>query len=217
MPKSKTDNTPKEEKTRKDKSGHKRKSTRSHKKHGSSSRKSRQGELDGAIELYCAVYTPRSGNHYHWAFVMYHSELGWCLYEVVQQVDDGPFTAVFRQTDPRSSSRCLPLIHLGSMHADYARQLPAAINGITVPGEAAMWNCQDYVLEIWDAVLGIGAIDEVIWGAGRDNMIPYYGPIQDNDNNEDEGEDEDEEGSDDGEGQTRQYQSAEFVYDSDSD
>ncbi|KAM3547531.1 hypothetical protein ARSEF4850_009969 [Beauveria asiatica] len=78
-----------------------------------------------------------------------------------------------------------------------------------------MWNCQDYVLEIWDTVLGIGAIDEVIRDAGRDNMIPYYGAIQGNDEGEDE--DQDKKGSDDDDGQTRQYPSAEFVYDSDSD
>ncbi|OBS16508.1 hypothetical protein FPOA_12832 [Fusarium poae] len=200
-----------DEKSRSKKHGSKSSKSRQHShRHGSTSQ-SHQSETGGAFELYCAIYQPRSGNYYHWAFAMYRPDLGWGVFEVVQDEEDGPFRAVYRQTDPRSSLRCLPLIPLGYIHPDHAQGLAGHINGIQVPGESALWNCQDYVLEIWDLVLEVGAIDEYTRDGGRIALMPYYGPIQEADDGENG------EGSEDENDQPRQYQSAEYVYDSGSD
>ncbi|KPM45598.1 hypothetical protein AK830_g981 [Neonectria ditissima] len=103
--------------------------------------------------------------------------------------------------------------HRKGEHKSRHKKSKTMINQIPVPGEAALWNYQDYVLEIWDAVLGMGAIGEITWQAGRDDLMLYYGPVQ---NDQDENVEEEEERADEV-GQARQYQSAEFVYDSGSD
>ncbi|CAI6050632.1 unnamed protein product [Clonostachys chloroleuca] len=217
MPKHKTSKSskPKGEESSKRKSSKHNDDSKRHKhhKHSKSSKTEDQVERE-PLSLYCAVYTPRSGNYYHWAFAIYHPEFnpGWIIFEVTQQVDDGPFTAVVRETDPRASRRCLqPLTNLGQIHFDWVRPLHSAISDLPVPGEGASWNCQDYVMDIWDTVLSLGAIDEYEWTQGRNGMMTYYGPIQDDE------EDYEEEDLEEEDQEERQPLSAEFISDSGSD
>lgn len=82
-------------------------------------------------------------------------------------------------------------------------------------GEALSWNCQDYVMEIWDMLQASGMISEETWQVGRERMLPYYGPDfggggygEDYDPDNDY-EDNYEEGD-------QRVLSQEFVYDSDA-
>lgn len=128
------------------------------------------------IEIYGAVYTPAFGNYYDWALAMYNpSTNAWLVFQVTQEPDGGPFVPQITQRDPRSAPRCItPLMSLGYVEEAWMVQLEQLIYGIQVPGEAASWNCQDYVLEIWEAMMECGMISSDTWQAGRDSMMPYY-------------------------------------------
>lgn len=159
----------------------KEKSTKKSSKEKSSKEKSKKGSRDDEqtyIELYCAIYTPEFGNYYHWAFATHNQQTRqWYIFEVVQDEQDGPFSPEQHQTDPRNSRRChRPLTPLGFMDPGWWDTLIQQIGTIQVPGEAASWNCQDYVMEIWDIMRFDGMIDDNTWYGGRENMLPYFGP-----------------------------------------
>ncbi|RDA91391.1 hypothetical protein CP533_6915 [Ophiocordyceps camponoti-saundersi (nom. inval.)] len=174
------------------------------------------------VDLYCAIYMPVFGNYYHWAFAMNHRQTRrWHLFHVIQEEEGGPFTRNERQVDPSSSSSCLqPLNHLGQMRIECWGWLIEAVPAIVVPGVAEPWNCQDYVIEIWELLLEYGVIDEAAWNHGYQAMLPYYGQDfgdqgeNDYDEYEDEEDGEDGEDGDDGEGGERILSEA-LVYDSD--
>src|SRR4051812_49191619 len=72
------------------------------------------------LQLYCAMYTPRTGNYYHWAFAVYDNPTEtWRVFEVVQDEDDNFHPHTLRR-NPLTSERCLrPLTWLGVMHAGW--------------------------------------------------------------------------------------------------
>ncbi|KJZ69839.1 hypothetical protein HIM_10767 [Hirsutella minnesotensis 3608] len=166
-----------------------------------------------AVDLYCAIYVPAFGNYYHWAFAMNHRQTRrWHLFQVIQEEQGGPFIRNQRQVDPSSSASCLqPLNYLGQMRVNCWDWLIQAVPAIAVPGEAESWNCQDYVMEIWELLLENGVIDEAAWNHGYQAMLPYYGQDFGDQGGHDYDEHEDE---DDGEGGGRILSEA-FVYDSD--
>ncbi len=102
------------------------------------------------------------------------------------------------------------------------------IDRIPVPGEGLSWNCQDYVIEIWEMMYNNDMINQEIYDGGRVNMMPYYGPDfgGERDSNGDEVEDDGDDDDDrqDGDGEDYEYRddgheggqalSAEFVIDS---
>ncbi|KAG6056233.1 hypothetical protein E4U32_005832 [Claviceps aff. humidiphila group G2b] len=158
------------------------------------------------------MYQPQSseGNFYHWAFAMKQAVKSgkhrWQIFQVVQEKPDKPYKRDMLQVDPTSSTTCLkPLTLLGQMTADYWDWLIEAVQEIPVPGETNSWNCQDYVLEIWELLLD-----------GYDRMLICYGQDfgggQETDGTE---ESEEEEAVEENDGE-RKVLSEEFVYDSDS-
>ncbi|KXH55419.1 hypothetical protein CNYM01_14296 [Colletotrichum nymphaeae SA-01] len=163
--------------------------------------------------LHCAIYTPHFGNYYHWAFATHdQSTRQWNVFEVVQDEEDGPFRAQCLQTNPANSRRCItPIINLCIIHSGWLETLFSQIPEIPVPGEGLSWNCQDYVIDIWDTAFACGAIDEGTWYAGKQEMLRYYG--QDFGQDGEGGEDEEHEGDEGEEGQGGPL-SEEFVFDS---
>jgi len=104
-------------------SSHKTKVTKEKSK-GKSSKKSdkksdkKAQERSGAnLQLYCAIYTPHFGNFYHWAFAVFDpASEQWHVFEVVQDVGNGPFRPEHRPVNPQNSIRCRrPLTLLGHM------------------------------------------------------------------------------------------------------
>ncbi len=49
------------------------------------------------------------------------------------------------------------------------------IGMIQVPGEGDSWNCQDYVMDIWDVMRCFGMIDNDTWEVGKVRMMPDFG------------------------------------------
>lgn len=98
------------------------------------------------------------------------------VFEVVQEVTDGPFTQMQHDNDPKRSARCGPLEYLGRIDVRHMEGLVEITEAIQVPGESLHWNCQDYVLEIWDAMLYQGLIDVATHEQGRASMLAYYSP-----------------------------------------
>ncbi|RKU46413.1 hypothetical protein DL546_005731 [Coniochaeta pulveracea] len=90
------------------------------------------------FDLYCAIYVPRAGNYYHWAFVVNDQtiQMPWHIFQVTQDEHDN-YHPSYLQVDPMASDRCmLPLPHLGKMHPAWFETLAARIGAIQVPGEA---------------------------------------------------------------------------------
>ncbi|KAG7123534.1 hypothetical protein HYQ46_009814 [Verticillium longisporum] len=185
-------------------------STKKHKKKDEKKDKKKAKHQEPLVDLYCAIYTPHFGNYYHWAFATHNQATSqWHLFQVVQDEQDGPFRPEGRQTNPTNSERChQPLTFLGQMHPGWWDTLVQQIGMIQVPGEGLGWNCQDYVMDIWDALQAGQMIDELTWYEGREEMLPYYG--------QDFGGDADEESEEyeEQEEQEGQVMSQEFVYDS---
>jgi hypothetical protein len=184
------------------------------------SKKQSTREHQQTLNLWCAIYTPHFGNYYHWAFAVSDQANGdWHIFEVVQEEQDGPFTPVHRQANPANSARChQPLTFLGQVPTGQWATLFESIRTQGI-GEALDWNCQDYVLEIWDSLQISGVIDHASWEWGRSQMLPFYGQDfgnqgDDEDDDEDDGEDDD--GDEDEQGE-RQILSEEFIDNSSSD
>ncbi|KAH8157313.1 hypothetical protein CIB48_g10930 [Xylaria polymorpha] len=191
------------------------------KKHSSQeNRKSKKDSSDQYVDLYCAIYIPQFGNYYHWAFATHNPAGGqWSLFQAVQDFLDGPFQPERLEIDPRDSSRCLPLVYLGQMNAGWGPSFIDAVGRIAVPGDALSWNCQDYVMDIWEMMWNMGMIDEGTWSTGKMSMMPYYGQ----DYGGGEGQDQEELGceGDDNEGIEHNANeenplSEEYVFDSES-
>ncbi|KAF5020566.1 hypothetical protein F66182_7398 [Fusarium sp. NRRL 66182] len=208
--KSKSHKDSKEIRSRKSKSRSKTSTSKSEKRSG-------RRDNRALVDVYCAIYNPHLGNYYHWALAINHQTTrGWLLFEVIQDVHDGPFEAVMRETNPASSASChQPLLLIGQIDAEWTNTLVTAIGEIQVPGEGLSWNCQDYVLEIWRVMLNYGMITHHTWQDGHNAMLPYYG--QDfGEQNQDQEDERDEEYEDSSEEHDGEFPSAEFVYDSDS-
>lgn len=130
----------------------------------------------GQMDLRIAIYRPAEGNYYHWAFVAYVIETQqFHLFEVTSQ-DGQPFQYTYRQTDPESSIRHEGSIPLAAVSQDWLRTVANTAQGIPVPGEGTEWNCQDYVMELWEALYqgGVVGLDE--YENGRSYVMPFYGP-----------------------------------------
>ncbi|KYK56075.1 hypothetical protein DCS_08041 [Drechmeria coniospora] len=160
------------------------------------------------LELFCAVYAQVHDSLYHWAFAIYtqgSSSRGWHIYEVVQErrVCGGrEYRAVHRQANPNRSTSCLkPLVPLGLVHKSKWAAITEKIESvpIAVP-RRRRWNCQSYVLDIWNRLLMCRIVDGEAWQRGRDMMLPYHGQARLCGYSEKEGE--------------RRFTSNEFVYDS---
>lgn len=176
----------------------------------SSGSKSKSSETT-VLQLYCALYVPQFGNYYHWAFAINdETAQTWRVFEVVQDENDN-FRPNSLRGNPLRSDRCLqPLTWLGAIYANWLDVLESRIRDIRVPGEALSWNCQDYVMEIWDIVGEHEMVDRQTYEHGRQNMMPYYG--QDYGGQEEELEEMEELE----EADAPRVLSEEFIYDSDS-
>lgn len=177
-------------------------------------------EQEVYYDVFCAIYNPLdgAGNYYHWALAL--NERGtsnWSIFQVVQAVADGPYTVDYREANPMNSRRCLqPLTYLTTIQGGWWGTLANLVNQIQVPGEAASWNCQDYVIDIWGGMYNEGIITQDTYNSGMEAMTPYYGPDFGGEPDVEEEEEavyDDEEYEE--EGQGIQPRSEEFVYDSD--
>lgn len=100
------------------------------------------------------------------------------------------------------------------MHVDNWDWLIEAVRELPVRGEAASWNCQDYVLGIWEMLLEAGVIEHDVWSNGYDLMLPYFG--QDFGGQGGHEEYEEQEGEEEEGNGGKRFKSQEFVYDSDA-
>jgi hypothetical protein len=53
------------------------------------------------------------------------------------------------------------------MHRGWWDALLQQVNSMPVPGEGLYWNCQDYVIEIWDGFLAMRAISQKTYNKGK--------------------------------------------------
>lgn len=157
----------------------------------------RHSDIGQHISLYCAIYRPQFGNYYHWAFAAHlvatdsssssspDSDSGpeeWHVYEVVQAIEDGAFEPTHQARVDSASLQGFraPLIPLGEILTSGCEEgrwekVQAVVLGQTI-GEPPGWNCQDYVLGIWEELRDRGVIGEEVWSGGKMRMLPFFGP-----------------------------------------
>lgn len=159
------------------------------------------------LKIYAAIYEPSMGNYYHWAFALNNPVAEqWHLFQVIQDEEGGPFRPEYLHIDPETIERCLlPLIPLGEMDQGWLQTLINGITQISVPGLAAEWNCQDYVMEIWGIARQHNMVSGDVYETSYRRLFGIYG--QDFGGREEQVAEEEED--------ERRIKSEEFVYDSD--
>jgi hypothetical protein len=43
--------------------------------------------------------------------------------------------------------------------------------------QSSSWNCQDYILEIWQKLKDQGMVSEEIWKSGKQKSMKFYGHV----------------------------------------
>ncbi|KAI0390879.1 hypothetical protein F5Y17DRAFT_38026 [Xylariaceae sp. FL0594] len=169
-------------------------------------------------DIYCAIARPHFGNYYHWALALHDTANDkWETFHVVQATEDGPFERKKMEEDPRKAMDCVFFLRLGQIAARRCACLSRSITGIPVPGEGALWNGQDYVMDIWEMARDSRMVNEETWYEGKRAVLPYYGPDyggQMNDSGSQDEEREKEEEHGDASGNKTFPLSEEYVYDS---
>lgn len=150
-------------------------------RHKSSKARSSKGkpakQTDPEIDVSVAVYWPRWGNYYHWAFVLQNSYTAeWDVYEAAQDEEDGPYYPNHLSVNPTNSRRCLlPLVPLVSLDLIHKPTIDGIISEMRVPGQAAAWNCQDYVMDIWEVMYMFEMVSLEEYEYARERLMQFYG------------------------------------------
>ncbi|KAK5632415.1 hypothetical protein RRF57_008129 [Xylaria bambusicola] len=95
-------------------------------------------------------------------------------------------------------------------------RLCTEIEPIPVPGESVYWNCQDYVMDIWEMMMAKGMIYEDVYVSGKAAVMPYFGQDYGGKQGYDEEHDKNDNQDDGGQGSSRYLLLAEFIIDSES-
>lgn len=197
----------------------------------------------GVLELAVVIYRPREDNFHHWGFHVYsRNTQGHRIFQAEGPVNQ--LTAQIRCANPNSSARLLKGILLGGVYDTQFTRLAALIQGVEMQNDVSLWDCQEYVIDIMDAlqeggVLGSRAKYDAIKRAIKDMRgivdLTYHAVVSydydrlvddadeeeddddDDDNNEDEDENEDGHDNNGRAPKRRKYQSKEPVEDSDDE
>jgi len=136
-----------------------------------------------SVCLYLAVYNQNFGNMYHWALaaqVASGQDVGWHIFEVIQQKtgENRPaFIPTYHRASPTQAVNCLrPLQKLITVDARQWGLVREQIRLVRVAGKGTSWNCQEYVLDIWEQLFHSRVINYTAWSVGKDLMMDRYGP-----------------------------------------
>jgi hypothetical protein len=107
-------------------------------------------------KLYIAIYKPRYGNYKHWALFLESTES--LVFEVVGE--HGTFQKNTIIGSPSSSTRHEKNILVADINEQDVPELKKVVSKVNVDNETMEWNCQDYVLEVLEALKEECIIDE---------------------------------------------------------
>ena len=119
---------------------------------------------DGCIDIYIAVYKPSQGVYYHWVLALRISSSSksgaWQLFEAIRKTSTS-FAIMRRMVDPSRSHHCHGLHHVVSLRNVCLSDVLELVKAVKVPHHDAQWNCQDYVVDICDALVQNGFVNEL--------------------------------------------------------
>lgn len=130
-------------------------------------------------ELYVAIWKPLyGGNYQHWALYIDDAE-GPLIIEVVgEHPNFEPSTSRFRAEDFPDRS-LLTKQYLGVISKDDIPSICEIVSTVSVDNETVQWDCQDYVLEMLDALEEEYILDrdEEEYRDARETLDEKRGPI----------------------------------------
>lgn len=123
-------------------------------------------------DLYVVMYRPTSGNYEHWALYLDNNGEH-TTYEVT---DEHPnFKKNQTETRPQNSNRYLRSYKVGTINADDISAFRDEVTKAKVDNETVHWNCQDYVMEIVDALVMECIIDEDDYLGVKPKILRHFG------------------------------------------
>jgi len=138
------------------------------------------------VSLYLAVYKQAFGKLYHWALAArfgHGPNSAWHIFEVIQDVDSNGgggcrYVPVHHRADPTHAVNCLrPLRKLAVIPMSRWECVVGTVQRARVPGRGAAWNCQDYVLDIWEGLFHAQVITYAKWSESKEVIMEIYGPV----------------------------------------
>ncbi|KAG4430263.1 hypothetical protein IFR05_014259 [Cadophora sp. M221] len=160
------------------KSGHKSSGKSGQSSKGSSKGSKHHPKPQQQLHLYIAVYTPSSGHYYHWAITIFDEATGeWHTYEVIRSYESGPFATHYLEADPRSSTRCQPLVYLAGRPSTSLDTIIGIITGVLVQADPR-WDCQSYVVDIMNALERENLVTEEEHQAAWGQVTGFYGYME---------------------------------------
>lgn len=109
-------------------------------------------------ELYVVFYRPQFGNYQHWALYLQTDNGDHIIFQVVGS--HGTFQAEAIRKNPTASRGYLSQTLLTTINSEELSVMQQVIQNVYVDNETIEWDCQDYVLEILDALEVECIVDE---------------------------------------------------------
>lgn len=109
------------------------------------------------VDLHVVIYRPREGNYFHWAFHTYNTKSDEHQVFQVEGLENELERTVLT-FNPESFMRVVRQILVGHMREIDLKQAAQAIEEVEIQNEVATWDCQDYVIDIMDALDDIGLL-----------------------------------------------------------
>ncbi|TKA66905.1 hypothetical protein B0A55_11661, partial [Friedmanniomyces simplex] len=129
----------------------------------------------GMPKIYIAVYTPRQGNHYHWAIYVKCKPPR--IIEITGSHPEFKFNTV--ETKPENTTPHKESIEIGDINDSDMPEFYSIMRRVEIDNDTVDWNCQDYVLEALDELTEECVLDEddETYKKGRRRAKnKYYGP-----------------------------------------
>jgi hypothetical protein len=113
--------------------------------------------MPSTISLYVAIYND-GGVYKHWSlFLDGPKKADKRIFHVMGS--DGNFRYDTKNTNARRSQSLLELVYLGEVKASDADRIEDIARRLPVQNNMSGWNCQDYVLDLLEALEEAGIID----------------------------------------------------------
>lgn len=129
------------------------------------------------LELYVAFYVPSEGNYQHWALFLDDGAKS-IIWEVEGQHPN--FERVERIGNPEVSPgrRFRECIYVGDLLTDDLPDIRRVIQNVLVDNETFEWDCQEYVLDILEALVDEFILeDTATYAEVHDILITRRGPM----------------------------------------
>lgn len=132
-----------------------------------------------SFDLRVAISKPLWGEYYHWSLDVYdeNQDTHW----VVEALGEPYcFTASSDDYDPKSLPQWWKCIDISRLEHVEVEDLQGIIESVPIRNDLAYWNCQDYVIEILDALEEAELVKKTSnYEYVKAALIQMVGPVED--------------------------------------